>query len=152
MKTIRYFHSMSKLSTKVNKFKCDDYLRRVLGVFHFGLIECETMGEEFLEIVECETEFGYFYKVENRELSIRGFIGRDAFDGRVIYIGQDSSRIKWAKLEGFSEAGMTDKQIWEKIGVLRHLNTLDDMILFIGGKPGYQMVGNYLLGMDTATK
>ena len=146
---------MSRLSSKIDSFKCakdDEYLHHVLEIFHFGLIDCQLMEEDFLEIKECETDVGRYYLVENRAIGIRGFIGRDAHNGSAIFIVQDNARIKWAKKEGFIDSGMTYKQVWEKIGVLIHVNSVDDMIKFIGGQKGYLMIGKYLTGGDFTTE
>ena len=124
--------------------KGDPYLFKVLILFYHSLVELKGVNISDLEVQECETHAGFYYKFTNSELNLDGYIGRNMTTREVVYLIVDKSRVKWAEDEGFIEHGWDLKQVWEKIGVMRQARTMNDLVKFVMGAKGFELKGNYI--------
>jgi hypothetical protein len=76
----------------------------------------------------------FLYLIENKKLGLRGYIGRDISKKQVKFLVVDCARIRWALSEGFDVA---NEDILSSVGIMMNLPTMNDFILFMAGRPGW---------------
>ena len=124
----------------------DPILYNILQTLHSTLISSRRNPIAKFSIEELRGGKSFFYTVENNELGLLGHIGRNIKTGKVTYLIVDQARLKWAKMEGFTEENGYDRTfIYKKIGVFRKLPSVTDFINFIDGKPEVTYCKNYYL-------
>lgn len=102
----------------------------------FLLLHTYHLGKS-LEISEMKINKGYYYSIRNKSCGLVGFVGRDVETGLIRFMIKDFGRIKWMEKEGFD---LTEEN-FNKIGIMANCKTINDFILFIAQKSGYEFSG-----------
>lgn len=129
----------------------DPFLNKIIVVTYFSLIDLKKIKFTNLTIEENRYNDKFLYFVENKKRNLSGYIGRDKITNEVIFLAVDERRFYWAEQEGFIQNSMDahDRQIvFDKIGVLIHLNGLNSFINYIAGDSNYEFAGEYILVGD----
>lgn len=66
-----------------------------------------------------------------------GFVGRDVATNSIRYLIKDQGRIRWMVREGFE---LTEENM-NRVGVMAKCKGMNDFILFMAGKQGYEFTG-----------
>ena len=115
----------------------DKEIYQAMRSLQFLFLHTYKMGGA-LRVIEAKIKGNYFYVIENQELGLMGFVGRGAKNkNKICYAIKDRGRVKWAIEEGFDP---TD-EILNKIGVFAKCKGMNDFILFMAGKTGYEFSG-----------
>lgn len=132
---------MQKKLTEINgltlqsEFEDKDLYQKIRAL-QFLFLHTYHLGGA-LKITESKINKTYYYALQNMSLGLVGFIGRDASKGVVRYLIKDKARIKWMINEGFE----LNEDNYNKVGVMAKCKGMNDFILFMAGKPGYEFVG-----------
>lgn len=105
------------------------------------LKQCKMVYQE----TRCEDRFIYF--IENKKHNITGYIGRDKEKNKIVFVGQDESRIRWSLLEGF-----TRDEAFEQNGVLFKMKDVTEAVSFFGGGKDYTVVSRFTIEKQSKAK
>jgi hypothetical protein len=104
------------------------------------------LPREQVEITEYKIGNTYLYRFCTRPHPRAGeliaYVGRDRDTGNLKYLMVDNARFRWAKLEGFN---FTKGDVFDKIGAMRRLKSINDMIYFLTMQP-FKCTGDYIYG------
>ena len=116
----------------------DKKLFNIICILDAALVELKHVKNFTIEELRMNKHF--FYTIDNNEKNITGYVGRDKVSGETIFIIMDKARISWGMKEGFSR-----EECFEKVGVLRRVNGINDFLKFIAGEKDYIFDGEYIL-------
>jgi hypothetical protein len=119
----------------------DPVLYNVIRSLQFLFLHTYSLWDK-LKIEEEFHQKSFFYCIENQKLNLRGYIGRNFKDNKIGYLVVDFSRIEWMKKEGFD----LTIEIKNNIGYLLKLPTMNDFILYMAGRIGWDHNGYSRLG------
>jgi hypothetical protein len=114
----------------------DKVLYNTIRSLQFLFLHTYKLGSNLL-IEETNRGRVFLYGIENKELGLRGYIGRDEKRGIVRYLVMDGARIRWMVREGFD---LTPEN-YDKVGVMLVLPSMNDFILFMAGRGGWETEG-----------
>jgi hypothetical protein len=77
----------------------------------------------------------FLYLIENKKLGLRGYVGRDIEKRQIKFLAIDKGRERWMVREGFDPG---DPDVAGKIGIMMVLPTMNDFILFLAGRAGWE--------------
>lgn len=133
---------MAQKLTEINRLALksefeDKEIYQTMRSLQFLFLHTYKMGGA-LRVIEAKIKGNYFYVIENQELGLMGFVGRGSKDkNKICFTIKDKSRVKWAANEGFE---LTD-ELLNKIGIFAKCKAMNDFILFMAGKTGYEFTG-----------
>lgn len=137
---------------KITSGIADPYLARVIAVAYIALTHKTKGMNQKIQLEENRYNTTFVYYFENKRLGLFGYVGRDKKTNSLTYVVMDSSRFKWAILEGFvipNQDGVLDvkarEYVFNKIGVFRSVKTINDFVAFMSGTKGYKFKGDYFL-------
>lgn len=136
--------SRQKPKKNINEFESknvDKKLYNIICVLEAALVELKKIKNFSIE--ELRINKNFLYTIDNCEKNITGYIGRDKLTGETIFIIMDKARIEWGLKEGF-----TREQCFEKVGVLRRVDGINNFLKFLAGEKDYIFDGEYILNKN----
>lgn len=145
------------VAPQITSYTVDPYLAKLIILIYTAISygdsakkkKIETYPNIILEETRYDTTFLYHF--ENKRLGLSGYIGRDKNTQLIHYVIQDKARFKWAIDEGFvtpNKHGLLDVKdrefVYNQIGVFRACKNVNDFILFMSGKKGFEFKGEYI--------
>lgn len=152
------YQSKKKVLDKANKLQpllsdnfqskiVDKSLYFVIAAVEISLLEVFQIPHGKLTIEEARYDKTFVYYFENNNNGLSGYIGRDKNDNnKILYVIKDNARLKWAKMEGFLDYDQSQLFVYEQIGIFRRAKSINDFMIFLSGKPEYELIGKYLVG------
>ena len=131
----------------------DPQLYRRIRLVQHALVEIKKFSPKEVEITEVgvggnnesdnsdNTPTNYYYVINNLRLNLTGYLGYSKHDGEINYLVVNNGRLHWGELEGVSLLSM-----YNSIGVITGVNSLDELIIFLSGECDYQLTNNYIIG------
>lgn len=142
---------------QITSYTIDPYLAKLIILIYTAVTYGDTAKKKKMETVtnvlleETRYDTTFLYHFENVKLGLSGYIGRDKNTQLIHYVIQDKSRFKWAIDEGFvipNDLGVLDVKdkefVYNEIGVFRACKNVNDFILFMSGKKGFEFKGDYI--------
>lgn len=129
--------------TEVNGLKLeseflDQELYKKIRSLQFLFLHTYSLGSA-LQILEIKMRNkGFYYSISNSDAGLFGFVGRDVKTKEIFYLVKDWGRVRWARLEGFD----ADDDNYQTVGVMAKCKTMNDFILFVANKKGYDFSGH----------
>lgn len=123
----------------------DNEIYKRIRLVQFILLEVKKIKPSQLNIEEWQVGDNYLYRIENLRHNLVGYLGRDIAHKELNYLVMDNSQFKRAKLEGFYELeNFTRESVFDILGVMIAVQTINDFILFLGAQKGWAFKGGYL--------
>jgi hypothetical protein len=115
---------------------CDKVLYNTIRSLQFLFLHTYKFGSN-LVIEETGRAGQFMYCIENHGLKLRGYVGRDEKTKSVRFLVMDNARILWMVREGFEVC----PENYDRVGVMMNLPTMNDFILFLAGRCGWDSAG-----------
>jgi hypothetical protein len=116
----------------------DPVLYNVVRTLQFLFLHTYKLGlVDDLTIEETNKDKFFLYSFENKILHLRGYIGRCEKKQKIRYLAMDTARLRWVETEGFEPTS----ENYDKIGVMLSFPSLNDFLLFMAGRGGWDSLG-----------
>ena len=135
----------SHYGTKFLSQHIDEPLYKKIRLLQYILIEVKKFAPKDIIIEEYSVKNTFLYRICNLKYDLIGYLGRNVDSGEFTYLVCDNSRIKWAHSEGFfDDPDFSRESVFDKIGVMIYVNSINDFILFLGKQKGYVFKGEHI--------
>jgi hypothetical protein len=119
-----------------SEFQDNEIYQRIRSL-QFLFLHTYKMGGA-LKILEVKMKKrGFYYAISNNEHNLFGFVGRDVKTKEIFYLVKDWGRLRFMRLEGFE----LNEENYQEVGVMAKCKRMEDFILFMANKKGFDFVG-----------
>lgn len=114
----------------------DKALYNTIRNLQFLFLYTYKLGSNLI-IEETNRGSNFMYCIENHDLKLRGYVGRDQKTNSIRFLVMDGGRLLWMAREGFE----LSPENYDRIGIMMNLRSMNDFILFLAGRCGWDSEG-----------